>query len=237
LGSAINIFENYPLKELKEHRRPYINSPVPHKEPARAHQSITQMILGVHSVSNLGLLTTWVGGSIDVVEVERTWGLLSEIPSRKEEFYGPNFTFAEYAKARNWLQGIAVHLGLVIGTLLLALVPPFRTLAKRVGYQAGEGSSREDGRKERVEYRGLANPDMPGRVTKQALSRAWYVMLKPTNKSVIVTAVFLGSAAWTMLEEDLQLDGGIYTPACLGQKFIDRANDGGFKMEVKIIDK
>jgi hypothetical protein len=53
----------------------------------------------------------------------------------------------------------------------------------------------------------------------------------------LVTAVFLGSAAWTMLEDDLQLDGGIYTSACLGQTFIDRASDGGFKVEVKIIDK
>jgi hypothetical protein len=40
-----------------------------------------------------------------------------------------------------------------------------------------------------------------------------------------------------MLEDDLQLDGGIYTSACLGQTFIDRASDGGFKVEVKIIDK
>lgn len=52
-----------------------------------------------------------------------------------------------------------------------------------------------------------------------------------------MTAVFLGSAAWTLLEdEDLGLEGGVLTPACLGQRFIDRANEGGFKMEVKMID-
>lgn len=52
-----------------------------------------------------------------------------------------------------------------------------------------------------------------------------------------VTGVFLGQAALTLLEDDVGLDGGVYTPACLGQPFIDRLGDAGFKMEVKLIDK
>jgi hypothetical protein len=98
--------------------------------------------------------------------------LLSETPSREDEFYGPNFTFAEYAKARNWLQGITVHLSLVTMILLLEMVPPFRALVKMALNRASEGPSKEEGLKERVEYRGLANPDLPGPITKQAFSRA-----------------------------------------------------------------
>lgn len=39
-----------------------------------------------------------------------------------------------------------------------------------------------------------------------------------------------------LLEDDHGLSGGIYTPACLGQGFIDRLDESGFKMETKIIE-
>lgn len=52
----------------------------------------------------------------------------------------------------------------------------------------------------------------------------------------IVTATFLAQAACTLLEEDVPLKGGIYTPACLGEEFVDRLNEQGFKIETKIID-
>lgn len=53
-----------------------------------------------------------------------------------------------------------------------------------------------------------------------------------------VTAIILAQAALTILEnyDDLQLGGGIYTPACLGQPFIERLNSQGFKFETKIIE-
>lgn len=41
----------------------------------------------------------------------------------------------------------------------------------------------------------------------------------------------------TLLEDDVGLGGGFYTPCCLGQALIDRADDAGFKMEVKIQEK
>lgn len=52
-----------------------------------------------------------------------------------------------------------------------------------------------------------------------------------------MTGLFLGSAAWTLLDEDVELDGGFFTPACLGQGFIDRARVGGFKLDVKISER
>lgn len=40
----------------------------------------------------------------------------------------------------------------------------------------------------------------------------------------------------TLLEEDVELEGGVFTPACLGQGFIDRAGEAGFKMELKMLE-
>lgn len=48
--------------------------------------------------------------------------------------------------------------------------------------------------------------------------------------------MLIAEIAATILEDDIQLDGGCYTPACLGQGLIDRLDDSGLKMEVKIID-
>lgn len=51
--------------------------------------------------------------------------------------------------------------------------------------------------------------------------------------------MFLGQAALTLLKDEGQLGltkGGFFTPACLGQDFIDRCNDNGFKMELKMVE-
>jgi short subunit dehydrogenase-like uncharacterized protein len=48
--------------------------------------------------------------------------------------------------------------------------------------------------------------------------------------------MIVSSAALSILRDDHGLGGGVYTPACLGQKFLDRLEDGGFKFERKIFD-
>lgn len=53
---------------------------------------------------------------------------------------------------------------------------------------------------------------------------------------LLVTAVFLAEAARTLLEDDVDLGGGgVFTPACLGQGFVDRVDATGFKIETKTI--
>lgn len=99
---------------------------------------------------------------------------MSQIPSRKKEFYGPNFTWAEFFKARNWLHGIAVHWGLLIGGLLLIFVPPFRWLARKLVFQPGQGPDMDEAKKDVIEYRGVASPDTDVPTNKQAFSRAWF---------------------------------------------------------------
>lgn len=132
------------------------------------------MIFGVRSVPNLGLLTTSIAGTTDVAVVERTWGLLSETPSRKEEFYGPNFVWQERMKARNWLHGIFLHWLLIVGGILLVSAAPLREFLKKRVTQPGQGATSEDTAKDSVEYRGIAHPDSEKLAGKAAFSRMWH---------------------------------------------------------------
>ena len=54
---------------------------------------------------------------------------------------------------------------------------------------------------------------------------------------MIVTATLLAQGALTLLEDnDLHLNGGVLTPSCLGQSYIDRLQAHGVKLETKLID-
>ncbi|KAF5020756.1 hypothetical protein F66182_7216 [Fusarium sp. NRRL 66182] len=231
LATALSIWDVFSLNEIKAASTPYAQSPVPHKEPTRPKSSIFENIFGVRSVPNLGLLTTSVMGSTDIAVVERTWGLLSETPSRKDEFYGPNFTWTERMKARNWLHGIFIHWLLIVGATLLVSVAPLRNFLKKRVYQPGEGAKREDTEKDEIEYRGIAYPDSEKPVGKAAFCRLWH-----HGGMYLLTGMLLAETAATILEDDVQLSGGSYTPACLGQGLIDRLDKGGLKFDVKIID-
>ena len=53
---------------------------------------------------------------------------------------------------------------------------------------------------------------------------------------VTVTGVFLAEGALTILEEDVQLGGGSFTPACLGKGYLDRLDGAGFKIDVQTVE-
>lgn len=174
LASVLTLFEAFSIKEITQASSPFASSPIPHKEPTRSPTSFLQLLFGIRSIPNLGLVTTSVASATDTPVVERTWGLLSQIPSRKDEFYGPNFTWTMYYKARNWLHGIAVHWGLLLGGFLLAFVSPFRALVRKFVFQPGQGPDKASTAKEEIEYRGVASPDTDVPSNKQAICRAWF---------------------------------------------------------------
>jgi hypothetical protein len=125
-------------------------------------------LLGVRVVPDLGILTTSIGASTDQPIVQRSWGLLGG-----NSFYGPNFRFAEYSKARNYFLAVVIHFGLVLGALLLA-VPFLRKFARRFVYQPGDGPTKEESQKDRVEYRGIAKPDVQTENPPRAFCRAHF---------------------------------------------------------------
>ncbi|KAM4054671.1 saccharopine dehydrogenase NADP binding domain-containing protein [Hirsutella rhossiliensis] len=230
LATALTIFEHFSLSEVSAIREPYCLSPIPHPEKARPDSSFLQTLFGIRDIPDLGVQTTSVLGAADVPIVERSWGLLSQIPARKDEFYGPRFNFAEYLKPRNWFHGIVIHWALLTSLMVISLIPPVRAIVKRFVYEPGQGISKEEMAKEEVEFRGTATPDAPSSPGKQAFCRAQF-----HGSLYQLTALHLAQAALTILEDDVGLQGGVYTPACLGQGYLDRVNDAGFKIDVKLL--
>lgn len=231
LATVLSFFDNFTLQEIGQAMQPFALSPVANPNAEAKRRSISTMLTGLRVVPNLGLLTTFVAGDSDRAIVHRTWGLFSQIPSKKDEHYGPNFNFGEYMKTRNWLSGLFVHLSIVVASFLFVMLPPLRNLVKRFVYEQGQGPDVEQAKKDEIEYRGVAFPDTDTAAGRQAFCRAWF------NGSVYaLTGVFLAQAAATVLEDDIDLGGGgVFTAACLGQGFVDRLDDAGFKIETKTL--
>lgn len=53
---------------------------------------------------------------------------------------------------------------------------------------------------------------------------------------MLVTGLLMSQGSLTLLEENTHLNGGIYTGACLGQPFVDRIHQAGFKVEVETLE-
>lgn len=87
---------------------------------------------------------------IDTPIVQRSWGLLG---------YGPKFRYGEYMKVRNAVQGVAIHIALLIAPLFL-FVPFIENIAKLFIPASGDGATKAQGAKDRLEFRGVATPDV-----------------------------------------------------------------------------
>lgn len=228
MASVLGMFDVFSLKEFQDATRPFALSPVPNPNASRKF-SIVRTLVGIQNVPHLGVQTTSLAGDTDSAIVQRTWGLLSSTPSRKDEFYGPNFTFTEFMKPKNWFHGIAMHWGLMVAGLFL-IIPVARKAVRHFVIQPGQGPDVEQTKTQDLEFRGVALPDPPDSTGKQVYCRAYF-----TGGMYYLTAMLLAEAAETLLQDDLQLPGGIYTAACMGQRYIDRLEKSGFKFETKII--
>lgn len=162
----------FSLREFRDAHKPFALSPVPNPT-RRPKVSLLTRLTGLITVPGLGRLTSYIAGPTDAAIVERTWGLLSTVPSRQSQFYGPKFTVREFFRARSRAQGVAVHLAITFFGLLLAFVPPFRTLVQRMMvFQPGQGRSKEETAKDQIEYRAVAATDPPS--SRRGFCRAWY---------------------------------------------------------------
>lgn len=163
----------FSADELLKGYEPYSQSPIQRNPSVKApYDGIVKALFGYFNVPDLGLLTTSPLGRTDATQVGRSWGLLSTIPSRKDQFYGEHFTWTAGMKARNWLAGLAIHWLQVSTLTLLFLLPPLRALAAHFVTQPGEGASKEEAAKCETEYRGTATADAD--TNKKAYIRAWY---------------------------------------------------------------
>ncbi len=159
IATVLNLMDSFSMQELAAANKPYALSPVPGPKTPNPSPWYTSLF-GFRAVSDLGVLTTSFGGLADTPIVQRSWGLLGG-----NDFYGPNFYFTEFMKARNHLTAILFHFAILVGSMALA-IGPLRRLARGYVTQPGGGDALEDANRARIEYRAIGIPDLKGTKTK-----------------------------------------------------------------------
>ncbi|EOO01751.1 putative saccharopine dehydrogenase protein [Phaeoacremonium minimum UCRPA7] len=227
-ASFLTMFETFPARVLLEALKPYTLSPKPNNHPG-PKKSFLGSVTGVHRIPGLGLLSTSPTGAMNAALVCRSWGLMQQEDGLPKDLYGPNFTYQEFMKAPNALVGLMLHYTLMT-TAPLLLLPPARALIRKLTFKPGDGPDKEKSKKDIIEFRAVAKPDASTDTNKQAFGRLAY-----TGSMYYLTALILAQGAATILQDDsVKLTGGIYTPACLGQGFIDRIVGAGVNLETEI---
>lgn len=212
LATALGIMDQYSLSQVRESTQPFALSSAP--PPKRSSsRSLLSRLLGPFSYPGLGILTTSITATPNVAIVHRSSGLMPQL-------YGKNFQFNEYMRVSNYASGILIHFALVFAWLFIA-IRPFRSLIRRFVTQPGQGPTAEATAKDILEFRAMAvADDTTGGKEKKAMARIRY-----EGGLYYFTGLLLAEGAMVLLEnEDLvtELGGGLLTPACLGDKFVER---------------
>jgi len=227
LATVLTLFDTYNVFQVLRALRPYSLSPVPAPK-SLASPSLWERLTGMRSEPELGLLTDSISGATDAPIVLRSWGLYDG-----GQYYGPKFQFSAYMRAKNQIQGLAIHLALAVGALVL-IFPPFRWLLKRFVYQPGDGPTKEQVKRDRCEWRAIANADVSDpNDPRRVLGR-----MRWEGSMYDLTGVFLAEAAVTIARSKTkahELGGGMLTPATLGSPYLERLNKAGLKTEVKML--
>jgi short subunit dehydrogenase-like uncharacterized protein len=221
LATALGLLDHYSLSEVQASMKPFALSPAPPPKPSSSRPFLSR-ILGPFSYPGLGILTTSLMAAPNVAIVQRSSGLMPQL-------YGSNFHFAEYMEVSNYAFGVLVHFAIVFGSLFLA-IKPLRSLVRRFGYQPGQGPTAEATANNAIAYRaiGVADDNTGGKEKKAMAS------MRYDGAMYYFTGLLLAEAAMVLLEnQDLvdKLGGGLLTPACLGDKFIERLQKAGVKFE------
>ena len=226
LATALGIFDAYSVKEIVAGTK-WAHSPVqPPPEPQKSSWSnVTTNLFGVRKVPGLGTVTTSVGAGPNVATVQRTWGLLDA-----GRFYGPNFQYQEYMSVRSTFIGVLAHFA-IVGAGILLTVPPIRWALKKVVYAPGQGPDRESTKLEHLEHRCVATAVDGQGEEKKALARFRY-----EDGMYYMTGMLLAEAAMVMLQDEGKLEGGLLTPACLGQAFVERLRGADVLIESKMLE-
>lgn len=209
-------------KEISESHEPWSLSPI----KGASDVSDPVNALGTRRDPTLGLLVASSPGALqDRIFVHRSWGLLGGADG-----YGPNFRYSEYDTATS-IFGAAIKLlsSTIIGILLSN--PFFHRYVVRPMFPApGSGPDVESQHKQTVGLQALAVGE-DGKT--KALSRFKY-----PGGTYRTTAVFLAQGAASLLYKRTLLgghEGGILTPAILGQDFVDRMVNAGAEFETRLV--
>ena len=226
LATILTIMDRYSLKQIRESSGSWATSPIPGPK-LQSSQSWNGKLLGIRSVPGLGTLATSISAAPNIAVVQRSWGLFDG-----GKLYGSKFQYNEYMRVRNSVVGIAINCALAFAGLALIL-PPIRWLAKKFLYAPGEGADKEATRHEYLEFHAVATADQDGLNPRRAFAK-----LRWDGSLYHFTGVCLAEAAMVLLNDEKllqRLDGGLLTPAILGQPFIDRMKNAGLVFEVEMM--
>ena len=226
LATVFSVMEHYDLKQIGRSIGSWATSPVP-KPRTHSSQSWVSKILGIRYVPGLGTLTTSLSAGTNIATVQRSWGLLDA-----GKLYGSNFQCHEYMRARNSIFGIVAHLALAFAGLAL-IFPPVRFFIKKFLYAPGEGPGDESTRGNYIEYHAVATADQEVLDPMRAFAK-----LRWNGSLYRFAGVCPAEAAMVLLNDEKlvrKLDGGLLTPAMLGQPFVDRLKNAGLVFEVDMI--
>lgn len=187
----------------------------------------------MRTLPHLGLVIPSPGAGPNVNIVQRSWGLQD-----RGAYYGPRFSYHEYASVRNRLVGWLVHTAIMLGALSLVF-PPVRWLAKKLVFAPGQGVSREDAARDRMEFWAVATADEgEGGGQGGAEAQAGVCEVSVRGGMYYLTGLLLAEAAMVLLEDEglvARLGGGLLTPAMLGQRFVDRIVKAGVLLETEML--
>ena len=226
LATVLSMMDHYSLEQIRKSSGSWATSPVPGPHMQSSGSWFSRLV-GVRSVPDLGTLTTSISAPPNIATVQRSWGLFDG-----GKLYGSKFQYQEYMRVRSSLAGIALHFAFTFAGLAL-IFPPVRWLAKKFLYAPGEGADKHITRHEYMEYHAVATADQEGRNPRRAFAK-----LRWDGGIYHFTGVCLAEAAMVLLNDEKlvrRLDGGLLTPATLGQSFIDRMKNAGLLFEVEMI--
>lgn len=242
LATILTTFDSYsPRQVASANSGRWASSPVPPPPPPPPKSSssyfsslarMVRRIIGVRTLPHLGLVIPSAGAGPNVNIVQRSWGLLD-----RGAYYGPRFSYHEYASVRNRLVGWIVHTAIMIGALSLIL-PPVRWLAKKLVFAPGQGVSREDAARDRMEFWAVATADEERGAGREERPRQAFARFRFEGGMYYLTGLLLAEAAMVLLEDEklvARLGGGLLTPAMLGQHFVDRIVKAGVVLETEML--
>ena len=225
LASGLGLMSHYPASEIKRATTdPFYLSPSEFR-PEPTSYTPPGKLTGTFSYPRLGHLTTSITAAPNVAIVQRSAGLTPL-------FYGFNFTYEEYMAVASPFIGTLIHISLLLLTFFMTLAP-FRFIVSKLATAPGSGPGPEKTASEALEFRAIAVAEQLGKPRK-ALSTLRY-----EGGLYKLTGIFLAEGAMALLEgaEELttKYGAGFLTPSCLGDRYIERLQKAGVKMNVEQI--
>lgn len=136
LDTVLSLLESYSLSKVVTAMSPFSLTTIAPPKQLRS-RPVTEVLTGIRTDPDLGILTDSLSGPTDAPIVNRSWSLIEN-----GKLYGPKFQLSSYMKAKNKIHALIVHFAITFGFAAL-IFPPFRWAVKKFVYQPGQGPTKE----------------------------------------------------------------------------------------------